>query len=116
MKNILNRSISEVNVEMQNNLNFLVPSGRAWRQPLMSQHLPSQTQIKLISVYVRNSPQLAFFSAGSSSLHAFPCWDAPCWCPRVAGSRERQGAGPGHAWGGQSCAVALMPWQEQLWP
>lgn len=116
MKNILNGSTSEVNVEMQNNLNFSVPSGRAWKQPLMSEHLPSQTQIKLISVHFRNSPQLVFFSGGSSSLHVFPCCRAPCWCPRAAGSRERWEAGPRHMWGGQSSAVATVPWQGQVAP
>lgn len=91
MKNILNGSISEVNVEMQNNLKS-VPGGGAWRQPLMSQHLPWQTQIELISVSVRNSPELALL-AGSSSLQVFPCcqvllvpqggWEAEPWQGQV---------------------------------
>lgn len=101
MKNILNGSISEVNVEMQNNPKFSVPSGRAWRQPLVSEHLPSQTQMKLIPVYVRNSPQLVFFSAESSSLPVFPLCQAPAGAPGL------QGAGRGGRLSRGSTGVTL---------
>lgn len=92
---------------MQSNLNFSVPSGRAWRQPLMSEHLPSQTQFKHISVYVRVHSWLC------SPRGAAPCryscryslLPGSCRCP---GLWEAPWGGVAEQWGGH--------WQGQVAP